>query len=211
MSARIILDYSKLPDAGLVSKSHGMVTALTGNPKFPLPWSTEFRTLAELTAKQEEFSLAVDAAADRDKASVAAKNRIRAELEAIIRSVGRYLQEKSGGDRETLETTGYDLAKEREANPDIPAAPENFKVIGGQGPGTIIASAKAPDGAISFELQATTTPENPASYKTIAQTPGCRKIEVSGLERGKDTTFRLRALGKKGLGPWSDVAVYMPN
>ena len=210
--AKIVLDYSGLTDTALSSKALGMVNGLKDNPNFALPWPSEFPTLADLTTTQADFAASIPLAADRDKGKVSAKNALRAQLLQMIREIGRYVQQKSGGDQTILEGTGYDLVKEKQANPDIPAAPQNFKVTGGNGPGTAKASAEAPDGAVSFELQACTGDTSvEANWKTIAQTAKCRKIEVSGLERGKDTTFRLRAIGKKGPGPWSDIFVYMPN
>ena len=139
-------------------------------------------------------------------------NALRAELQTMVRDMGRYLQTKSGGDRTILESTGYDLAKDREATPEVPGAPQNFKVVGGSVPGSALCSAEAPDGSLTFEIQYCTGDTSvPANWKIGAQTGKCKKVEITGLERGKDHTFRIRALGKSGPGPWSDVAVYMPN
>ncbi len=210
--AKLVLDYSNTGDVVFGNKTRGMATGLKDNPHFALPWPTEFPTLAAFTAKQLEFADALNAAADRDKAKVATKNARRAELQVMVREIGRYLQTKSGGDRAILETTGYDLAKDPVASPDVPGAPQNFKVVGGSVPGSALCSADAPDGSLAFEIQYCVGDTSvPANWKVGAQSGKCKKVEVTGLERGKDHTFRIRAIGKKGPGPWSDVAVYMPN
>ncbi|MEI7732687.1 MAG: fibronectin type III domain-containing protein [Verrucomicrobiota bacterium] len=209
---KLILDYSSYGDALLASKTLGMVHALTGNTHFPLPWPTEFPTLVALTAKQVAFADAVTAAGDRDKVKISAKNALRKELLVMIREIGTYLQIKSGGDRTILETTGYDLVKARVPSPNPPAAPQNFKVVAGLLPGSAVASAKSPRGARTFEVEYCVGDTSvPANWKIGARHGACGKIKMDGLERGKDHTFRIRAIGNDGPGAWSDVAVFMPS
>ena len=209
---KLILDYSEKTDPVLLAKSLGMVHGLTGNLHFPLPWPTEFPTLAALTAKQAAFADALTAAADRDKGKVAAKNALRKELLAIIRQVGIYLQVKSGGDRTILESTGYDLAKDRVPYPNPPTAPQNLKVVAGTLPGTVVVSAKSPRGARMFEVQYCLGDTSvPANWKLGAQHSSCSKIKMDGLERGKDYAFRICAFGQDGHGPWSELTVFMPS
>ncbi len=209
--AKIILDYSKQSDSDFANTTLEMVNALTGNSNFGLPWPTEYPTLAAFTAKQKEFADKVTAAGDRDKAKVAAKNACRDELQAMVRDIGRYLQTKSGGDRAILETTGFDIAKTPDAPMDVPDAPADLKLKLGKTSGTIIASAKMPKGAASIETWSCVgDPNVEANWKLRAQTSSARTIEVSGLQRGVDTYVKCRAIGRKGPGPWSDVATIMP-
>ncbi|MEI7731217.1 MAG: fibronectin type III domain-containing protein [Verrucomicrobiota bacterium] len=210
--AKLILNYSKLNDGMYASKTLSIVNGLTGNSHFPLPWPADFPTLAALTAKQKSFADAVTAAEDRDKGKISARNALRKELQAMVRDIGRYLQTKSGGDQTILESTGYDLAKAPVPNPTVPDAPLNLKVVGGKLPGSVVASAKSPRGARSFEVQYCLGDTSvPANWKVGARPGTCNKIKFGGLERAKDYSFRICAFGKDGPGPWSDVIVYMLN
>ncbi|MEI7730346.1 MAG: fibronectin type III domain-containing protein [Verrucomicrobiota bacterium] len=209
---KLILDYSDTSDPILLTKTFAMVHGLTGNLHFPLPWPTEFPTLAALTAKQTAFAEAMAAAADRDKGKISAKNALRKELLALVRQIGVYLQVKSGGDRTILESTGYDLVKDRVPNPNPPAAPQSFKVVAGALPGSVVASAKSPRGARSFEVQYCLGDTSvPANWKLGAQHGSCHRIKIAGLDRGKDYSFRIHAIGQDGPGPWSEVVVFMPS
>ncbi|MEI7732061.1 MAG: fibronectin type III domain-containing protein [Verrucomicrobiota bacterium] len=209
---KLVLDYSNVRDANFACKTLGMVHGLTGNGHFPLPWPAEFPSLAAFTAKQKAFADGLAAAADRDKGKVATKNTLRTELQAMVRELGRYLQVKSGGDRTILESTGYDLAKSRVATPPIPDAPQNLKVGPGKETGWVLVRATRSRGARMFEVEYCVGDRSvPANWKIGAQTGTCRKVEIGGLERGKDYAFRMRAFGREGHGPWSNVVVYMPN
>ncbi len=211
MGARIVLNYANLGHAEFVSKSLGMVNGLRDNPHFPLPWPDEFPSLAKLATAQDAYSLSVVGAADRDKAKVAAQNAKRLVLEDIVREIGRYVQTKSGGDRAILETTGYDLARTREKNPDVPHAPEELRLKLGRMPGSIIASAKKTRGATAFITEyCMGNPNVEANWRPGAMTSGCRKVELTGLSRGQDYTVRMRGIGRKGPGPWSNIEMIMP-
>lgn len=208
---KLIINYSSLGEAAFVTQSLAIVNGLTGNARFPLPWPTDIPTLAELTTAQSEYATAVTAAIDRDKGKIADRNAKREILADMIREIAPHLESIADGDIVALESTGYALSKERSAPTDIPDAPTGLKLRNGSMPGSLVASAKAPKGAGSFETQVCTgDPAVPANWHTVAQTTSSRGVELNGLQRGVDHYVRMRAIGSKGPGPWSNIETAMP-
>lgn len=53
--------------------------------------------------------------------------------------------------------------------------------------------------------------KNPVTGPFISCTPSTsiRHLHFTGLERGVDWFFEIRAIGPKGAGPWSDPTMMM--
>lgn len=208
---KLIVGYSNLSEPAFVTQSLAIVQGLTGNTNYPLPWPDDLPTLAELTTAQSQYSAAVTAAIDRDKAKIADRIAKRAVLEDMIRDLAPWLQKKANGDVAVMESTGYALTKPRTPVTNVPDAPTGLKLRLGKFPGSLVASAMAPQGAGSFETQVCTgDPAVEANWRTAAQTKSCRSIELAGLQRGVDHYVRIRAIGSKGPGPWSNIESAMP-
>lgn len=212
MTVGLIISYARLSDLEFASKTLGMVQALTGNANFPSPYGSSFPTLAEFTTAQSEYATAVGLAADRDKSKVADRNAKREVLADIVRRLAPYLESVAAGDVAKLESTGYDLTKATHDAPiEIPDAPTDLKLKQGQLSGSVSVTAKPPKGAGSFEIQVCVgDPNVPANWRTATLSRNCRNVAVAGLQRGVDHFFRIRAIGSKGPGPWSNVESIMP-
>jgi len=62
--------------------------------------------------------------------------------------------------------------------------------------------------ASGYEAHYTLDPTS-GPWTSINSVTDSQKILFTGLQRGKDYYFRVRALGAKGPGGWSDVATMM--
>jgi hypothetical protein len=109
-----------------------------------------------------------------------------------------------------LASTGLPATKQRSQTTEPPDAPQNLRVRLGQMPGTVDGVVDPiPGGNIrSYEGQ-WTLDANAGPWSEIVVFPNSRAIHFAGLERGKDTWFRVRARNVVGAGPWSDPATIM--
>jgi hypothetical protein len=204
---KLVIDYSKLSDPAFVNKSKGMGDSLTGNVNYTLPYESGYPTLAELTAAQQAYSLAVSAAADGDKAKIADRIAKRAVLAEIIKDLAVYLEKVANKSVAILETTGYDLRRDK--SPAITGAlppPQNVKLRNGNLSGTMLLDCSKLAGASAYEAQLGTDPNSEASF-TIKQTSSaCRGLKLPGATPGVLYYGRVRGINRSGPGAWSDVA-----
>ena len=109
-----------------------------------------------------------------------------------------------------LAGTGLPQVKQRERLTEPPAAPQDLRVRHGQMPGTVDGTVDPiPGGNIrSYEGQWTLDANNGPWSETLTF-PNSRALSFTGLARGKDTWFRIRARNTIGAGPWSDPATIM--
>lgn len=87
-------------------------------------------------------------------------------------------------------------------------APQDLAVTPGDMDGELDWQCHPVAGASGIEPQTTLTPTDAASWKShqvVTQSSGA----ITGLESGKRTYVRLRAIGPLGPGPWSDIAAKM--
>lgn len=205
--AKLIISYRDLKDADFLTKASGMFTCLTGNPNFALPWPDDYPSLADLGEAVEDFEAKIPLAADGDKGAIAAREASRKVLAGIVKEIAAYLELKAKGDVTKLESTGYDLRRPatHTAGPGKLPAPESLK-LAHNGEGSIIARAKAVKGAGSYEAWTCIgDPNVEANWSEKANTKGCSRIELDELTAGAKVFVRIRAIGPKGPGEWSNV------
>ncbi len=96
--------------------------------------------------------------------------------------------------------------------PKTSTAPEkclNFQVRYNGEPGTVLGKCRPTVPAVRlYEGQWTLDPTG-TTWSEVETFPNSKEFEWNGLERGKDTWFRVRARNRAGAGPWSDAAVIM--
>jgi hypothetical protein len=109
-----------------------------------------------------------------------------------------------------LASTGLPQVKQRVQLTEPPSAPLNLRVRHGQMPGSVDGSVDPiPGGNIrSYEGQWSLDANNGPWSDTLTF-PNSRGLRFTGLARGKDTWFRIRARNTVGAGPWSDPATIM--
>ena len=71
-------------------------------------------------------------------------------------------------------------------------------------------TVKRDKNAGAYEVQvAIGDPNVEANWKTVVTSKNARSIPVNGLTPGQTYCFRVRAIGSKGPGAWSDIASMM--
>jgi hypothetical protein len=188
-----------------------IVTGMTDNTFLPEPWwddPAEKPTVASLTADKASFTLLKGQAADGDKGKIAARDALREKITADLKKLAKYIELKADGNLQILESTGYELSKDRTPAGSEPLpAPENLKLRKGGLSGVLIASSAAVKGAASYETHICPGESiAPANWSQACITKGCRRIELSGLTPGALYNVRVRAINQNGPGSWSDTA-----
>lgn len=162
--------------------------------------------VATLTLRITEFELSMSKGNDPE--DVEARDIARAELIDTLELMALNLESITPGDRVNLASTGFKLRKIRERDTTPTGTPQNVtaKPTGNQGEARVTCTAVHQ--ATAYEARAA---KDLATGPFVSCPPatGVRGLRFTGLERGKDWFFQIRAIGPNGVGPWSDPAMMM--
>lgn len=178
--------------------------SMTGNPNFPSPPITmaEYGTLRETAeqsaAEYEAMLQSLDALKTKRDRDVAALDRGTTRL-------ANYAESEVGNDPAKLLSGGFKPRAPRSPS-GRPEAPQSFLAEPGDRPGVIDASWARVRGAKVYEVQV--SPEDGSSWKTVMMVTKA-SATLKDLVSGARLTYRVRAIGTGGEGPWSDPAFKM--
>ena len=202
------LDLAKKTPAQKIVLGQNHVTAMTGNASFPaanrLPADAAFQTA--LTALD---TAEADVAAKKTawKQCIATRDAAEAAFDAALTSRASYCEAAQPADDAALASTGLPLRTAPAAIGDLPA-PGDLVASMGDDPGEMELSWDPVYGANSYAIEKREH-NVPAAVWAAVQTVSQSKLTVTGLTSGTTYAFRVRAIGPKGNGPWSDEAVKM--
>ncbi len=196
-----------LSPAKLVERARAIIAAMTGNAVYTTPAPT----LAVVTTATDAVEAADTAVLNNGGKQDYLTRDLRAqELRDLLTLLGSYVQVTSGGDPEKILSAGYPTRK--------PAEP-----VGPMGkPGDLVATAnklvgvidlrwKSVKGRMFYEAQINDVDINvEVNWKPLKNLSD-NVYKVTGLESGKAFSFRVRAVGAAGPGPWSDPATEKPR
>lgn len=211
---KLMLDFVYWGEARFGTKADLIVNNMTTAPMttlVPDPLPASVPTRAAATTALTEYKAAAQLAADGSKSAIADRNQKRVILEGILADWVPFLEftAQSADDITILEKSGYDVRQPKQPIPQPVAAPD-LKVFRNGFSGEIHGRCKAVPGATGYEGQiciGTDTKEE--NWRKAFFSSGCTNLVFDGLTPGQMYTFRLRALGRDGWGPWSDIAQLM--
>lgn len=184
------------------------IAAMTGNANYPQ--ATRVPADAQFQTAQDELQAANDAA-DLLESQWKAANVLRDQKEVawdmLITARANNCEAVTPGDLTKLATTGLPLKGAPVSVGDLPA-PGDLKAAMSEHTGQIDLQWTPVYGASIYEIECMEHAVPGAVWqavKTVTQS----KYTVTGLTSGKHYAFRVRAVGPKGAGPWSDEAVKM--
>ncbi|MBK7555695.1 MAG: fibronectin type III domain-containing protein [Flavobacteriales bacterium] len=124
--------------------------------------------------------------------------------------LGSYVQVTSGGDPEKILSAGYPTRKP--AEPVGPMGkPGDLRATANKLVGVIDLRWKSVKGRMFYEAQINDVDINvEVNWKPLKNLSD-NMYKVTGLESGKAFSFRVRAVGAAGPGPWSDPATEKPR
>jgi hypothetical protein len=170
-------------------------------------WSAFAALITALPATVQAVRDAMTMTGPAATATVQVKTAV---LAAALGAIADKANKTTGVTEPDLAGTGMPLVKERTATTDVPPAPTNLRLRHGNMPNTVDGTCDPiPGGNIrSYEGQSTLD-ANAGPWSDIIVFPNSRSLHFTGLTRGKDTWFRVRARNIIGAGPWSDPATIM--
>lgn len=201
------LALSGLSPAKLVERARAIVLALTGNADFTTP----VPTLLVVTAATDAVE-AADAAVlnNGGKQDYLARDQRVQELRDLLTLLGSYVQVTSGGDPEKILSAGYPTRK-----PAEPVGPMtqvgDLQATANKLVGVIDLRWNRAKGRMFYEAQQNDgDPLVEANWNPLINLSS-NVYKVKDLESGKAYSFRVRAVGAAGPGPWSDPATEKPR
>ena len=199
---RLNIGFSNYTDDGLADKTDVILTALTGNTSLPTVTPTLADIKTAVTALRDAIAL------PRSPGRAQAITAARGTLIALLGQLGQFLDTRPNVTEAMLATTGFDLPKRPVRATAPPGIAQNLRLFHGANPGEVRALCDALAGARSFEVEWTLDP-NAGPWSTATGFPNRLEMILTGLPRGKDIWVRVRGLGTRGFGPWSDPATIM--
>ena len=183
------------------------IAAMLGNAFYPQ--ATRMPTDAQYQTAQDDLQAANDAVLLQEaklKAALALRDEKEAVWDTLTTARASNCESVTPNDLTKLTTVGLPLRGEPQPVGDMPA-PANLRATMGDDAGEIDLQWDAIYGAVSYIVEC--RDYSPATGWSQAKVLKQSKFTLSGLTSGKTYAFRVRALGPKGEGPWSDEAVKM--
>jgi len=205
MRRKIKLDLSGITAAKLIERIGTVVTKMTGNAHFPSPTPT----LAELTDAMVALTSATVAASGRDRDAVLIRKQHELVVANLLRNLAGYITMTANGDGAIIASSGFELAKIPEPQPAL-SRPENFKARRGANTGEVEVSWRSVRNALNYEVEMTNgDPAIPTTEWEHVRTTAQVKVLFTGLGIGNFFSYRVKAVGRHGESPYSDVSVVM--
>ena len=189
--------FTSLSDGNLESKTHEIITSMTGNPNFPNP----IPALADITAAATAYTTALSKAGTGNRIDVADKNAKRDTLIGQLRILCYSVNTIANGDAAMILSSGFDLS--RDPQPAVLTRPENLKVENGVASGSLLVSVKAVKGAYAY-FHEYTTDATMAPGSWVSTTGTTSKMQFTNLQPGTIYYCRVGAVGTNNQLLYSD-------
>jgi hypothetical protein len=201
---KIKLELNLKTDAMLLIYAKNHKTKITGNADFvsPVPDATDYN--GKLTAY--ENSLTGITGAENDlTAALATRDATRLALENALRDRAGYVETTSVGDAVKIAGAGFQLVSAAAPLGALPA-PQNVRVTPGDNQGDLLVRWARVKGAGGYILECREHGPTLGPWQQVKILTQAKYLNT-GLVTGKEYSFRVRAVGTAGEGPWSDEAV----
>ena len=190
-------------DAQLVKDAETIVNSMTDNASYPAPSPA----LASVTTAINDFSVAIDNAADGGKTLTLIKNQKRAALGAVLRNLASYVHVACDGNLATLTSSGFPVWKPTRTPVGVLPAPATPVLSLGSRTGELNAyTPPIPNASVySWRVALASAPD---AYVLEQQTTAASDT-FEGLTPGQIYLVDVNAVGSAGPSDWSDTAQQM--
>ena len=198
---RARLGFSKTKDPNILSFGFHVLISMTDNPAFPDPRVT----MAALKSALVLYAAAIAPALDGNRRLIAEMRSQREVVIGMLRQLGRYVEYKSGGDKNTFISSGFEAASTTRV-PSKPLAQPKIRRIDQGNTGQLLLKIPAVDKTLHYQLRyATRNAHNihgPGTTKIFTGVRGF--VRINDLMAGTTYAFQVRAYGVLGYTDWSD-------
>ena len=190
-------------DAQLVKNAEIIVNSMTNNPSYPTPSPA----LASVTTAINDFSVAIDNAADGGKTLTLLKNQKRTALGAVLRNLASYVHVACDGDLAMLTSSGFPTQKPARTPVEVLPAPDTPVLSFGARTGELNASTPPIPNGYTYNWRVTLA-SAPTQYLQRVQTTAASNVFIR-LTPGQIYAVDVNVVGAAGPSDWSDVAQLM--
>ena len=185
-------------DADLISRTTGILTAMTGNTAYPTPAPTLAAVHASLTA----FSTALSDAQGGGVVLTAAKNAAREALAVLLRELASYVHVACKGDLKNLLSSGFPIQKPSRQPVGVLLPPAGLILANGTRSGELNAWATPVPSSVlyTWRVALVTTPD--VSVRSTQSTAA--SITFVGLTPASEYQVIVNAIGTAGPSDWTD-------
>ncbi|HEY5407045.1 MAG TPA: hypothetical protein VIJ92_08155 [Ginsengibacter sp.] len=194
---RIKTSFLKFSSSALLTLATYILSRISNNPNFLTPSPT----LAAFAEVISNFQNAMIAALTGDRQKIELRKQARVDLITVLIDLAEYVTFTAGGVPAVLESSGFEMYKQRE--PVYIPKPENVLVKEGLNSGELILSVQLKGKAQCYFFQYTLDPLTENSvWESIAATT--KEYTLTGLEKGKMYWCRVAAVGGNNQIVYSD-------
>jgi len=199
---RVSLNFSK-PHLEFAHDAMTVYDGLKDNVAFPDPPIP----LPTFKAGIDVYLSAMSAAADGSRKAIVERNKLKGDLEKMMRQLGHWVEAHSEQDLGILKSSGFHANSMTKTSAGPLAQPVILKVLNGTVSREILLQVTPLFRARSYEVRyaAKDVEGKPGDWVVLPPYPSSR-IAVSGLTPGTAYVFQVRAFGIAGLTDWSDTA-----
>ena len=198
--------FTGMKDTDVAAEGATVLTALTGNSKFPNPPIdlTVFKT------DLDTFNTLIAESASGTKAVIASKNKQRQTVIQMLRLLARYVEYTSNGDMSVFQTSGFQAVTSTRVKGQ-PLSEKIRKIEHGANSGQVIVWVNTVRGALSYEFRygASVNGAPPATWTSQAAPMVKSPVIVTGLTPGTAYQFQARAVLKTGYTDYSDAVTFI--
>lgn len=194
------IGFSNLTVPAQVERSRHIQTNMGGNLNFltPVP------TLLAVKAATDALETAYNESRGRDKNKIQIMKLRRAEMLALIVQLGAYVQSTSNGDKEIILSSGFDVIQSGAPQPPVGQV-MNVRLSNGRTSGSIKVLFDKMPGAKAYVVEISTEPLDESKWDAKGA-PIKTRFEITDLQPGTKYWVRVAAIGKDGVGLWSNLA-----
>lgn len=200
--SNISVSANRLKPEALLALLRNVSAKMTGNANFATPAVP----LATLTAQADALEAAIQLATFGSRQSKLRRNELLVECRDLLTKQADYVRSICLGDAAMLESSGFNLAKERKPI-GIPGTPQRMEARFTNLRGEVELRWKSVHGAHGYQVWMTDKdPATGAAWEAVGYTTRVKHL-ITDLESFKAYWFCSSAIGAAGEGAQSDPAM----
>ncbi len=203
--SRIKLNFSRLTLIEKIARARQIVTALSGNARFPTPIPALATVTTAIDDLEKAFT-ASQAARQEAKAKTTDQNNKEDIVDRVLTQLASYVEAVAGDDETLIQSVGMDVRAAAVSTSETPPQPAALAATAGDHDGEIDLTWDTIVGTKSYVIEKSPDPPTPTSW-THAGVATKSRATISGLTSGTRYWFRVAAVNSNGQSGWSDPAV----